>query len=254
MGDDENEDEDGGIEWDRVRAVLLDDGIRWRRAVTAVRREVELSALGWFGAAMVLMSYALFFSEDPSNPVTGGLTITAVALLFGGMLVARAVSDYYEHDEEVAIKELREQYADGDLSFAEFRRRVDRVIDGDDDVDVFADDLDGTGDGADDGTEERDDPGEPTLSDSPGATIGRLFDDFQREVERAMEEVDRDRDRPRDGGTGDPTAGADDPEAILRARYARGEIDEAEFHRRLSTLRATGEDEDDRDREFAFET
>jgi putative membrane protein len=32
------------------------------------------------------------------------------------------------------------------------------------------------------------------------------------------------------------------PEQILAARYARGEIDEEEYHRRLETLRSAGSD------------
>ena len=37
----------------------------------------------------------------------------------------------------------------------------------------------------------------------------------------------------------DPRLGSD-PEQVLAGRYARGEIDEAEFHRRLENLRSAG--------------
>lgn len=45
----------------------------------------------------------------------------------------------------------------------------------------------------------------------------------------------RDRSGPATGTGGERPA---DPEEILAQRYARGEIDETEYHRRLDTLRS----------------
>jgi putative membrane protein len=41
----------------------------------------------------------------------------------------------------------------------------------------------------------------------------------------------------RGGATPSPPRDDDSPEAILKRRYARGELDEQEFERRLSNLR-----------------
>lgn len=55
----------------------------------------------------------------------------------------------------------------------------------------------------------------------------------------------------------EPRAGAevvdDDPLSVLRERYARGEITEEEFERRLDRLLATEPDELDRERDRAYE-
>ncbi|MFC6904069.1 SHOCT domain-containing protein [Halalkalicoccus tibetensis] len=55
----------------------------------------------------------------------------------------------------------------------------------------------------------------------------------------------------------EPPAGArtadDDPLVVLRDRYARGEITEEEFERRLDRLLATEPDELDRERDRSYE-
>ena len=45
--------------------------------------------------------------------------------------------------------------------------------------------------------------------------------------------------RPADRGPGDGRSERPDPERILAERFARGEIDEEEYHRRLQALRST---------------
>lgn len=56
----------------------------------------------------------------------------------------------------------------------------------------------------------------------------------------------------REPRTGAEPAG-DDPLAVLRDRYARGEITEEEFERRLDRLLATEPDELNRERDRAYE-
>jgi len=200
-----SDDDDGGIVWERVWTALKDDeGIHLGRAFTAARHEIGLDDAALFGVVATLFGYAYFV--EGTYDVTDGLLMLAILVGLAGITVARAISDYYEHDEELAIKELRKRYAADEISFAAFQRQVDRVIAGED-VDVF-----------DTGDEDED----------PGAT--------------------------------DPDA---DPIEVLRTRYARGEIDDREFDRRLERLEATGRDSADRsdedapggrDREFEFET
>lgn len=182
----EGEDDDGGIVWDRVWTALKDDeGIHLGRAVTAARHEVGMDDVAMYGAVATLFGYAYFV--EGTYAVTDGVAMLAVLVVLAGITVARAISDYYEHDEELAIKELRKRYAADEISFAAFQRQVDRVIAGED-VDVFD-----TGD--------EDDDLEPTGPDA-------------------------------------------DPVEVLRARYARGEIDDREFDRRLERLRESEGGED----------
>jgi uncharacterized membrane protein len=58
------------------------------------------------------------------------------------------------------------------------------------------------------------------------------------------------------GGDDSSSAGGDDPVALLRERYARGELDDEEFERRVEALVETegsGENAPDRDREHRGE-
>lgn len=200
MGDDE--DDDGGIVWDRVWAALKDeDGYHPGRAITAARHELDFTDLVMHAVVALLFGYAYFV--EGGYAVTDGLGMVAIFLLLAGITVTRAISDYYAHDEELAIKALRERYAADEISFGEFQRQVDRVVAGED-VDVFGD-----------------------VDDAAGEDGPR---------------------RP---------ASDEDPVEILRARYARGEVDDEEFERRLARLRETGDGPSGErslgEREFEFE-
>ena len=67
----------------------------------------------------------------------GGLNVTfisvvGVVIMLGGLILGDVVEDYFEQSNEVPamdpLEELRARYARGELSDAEFNRRIDRLL------------------------------------------------------------------------------------------------------------------------------
>ncbi|PSQ58946.1 hypothetical protein BRD18_04800 [Halobacteriales archaeon SW_7_71_33] len=105
--------------------------------------------------------------------------------------------NYFEDDETVAAERLKARYAAGEIDHEEFRRRVGPVL---------REGPTALDDGDADGNEDRDERG--------------AFDAVADVVDADAAGVE-----------------PDDPETILRQRFARGEIDREEYERRLTALR-----------------
>lgn len=224
-------DDDGNIRLVK-RAVRDPQGnFQWRRILDAIRgrrsAHVDLGPwllLGLLGVAVLAPAmHYLGSGTIAGSAETLGWFLLVYAYMTA-MWVSTRLESYYEDDEELAVEELRARYARGEFDFEEFQRLVDRVYE---EGPGFVFDADGGVDGSEGG-------GVANGDGTDGVVDGHGTDDEVAAVP----------------GGEPPAATVGDPMEILQVRFARGELDEAEYRRRVAVLRettdeGTGGDESD---------
>lgn len=86
-----------------------------------------------FGADIILLVVLLAVAGVVS--ATGaGLAVGAVLVPYAGWVLARWVALRNRHEPPDAVETLKERYAAGELSEAEFERRLDTVLDASDET------------------------------------------------------------------------------------------------------------------------
>ncbi len=127
-------DENDGSDGPAVRAVLFDadGGLRLDRVWKAIRGHNASAPdkLPWFALGLVaaVVGGVLWGYLDASTGTLGALSVALVVYL-GVVFVETlfSIKSFQWDDEEMAIRTLRSQYADGEYDLEEFERRVDRV-------------------------------------------------------------------------------------------------------------------------------
>lgn len=131
MGDEDEDDPSPSL-----RDVLFDGTgtVHWRRVFDAIRaRDGDDTDLVPFLAAGLLAALVggplVGFVEygTVAQALEAGLWWLFAYVVLAIVVTVERIEEYYSEDEEVAIEELRSQYAEGDIDLDEFQRRVDRV-------------------------------------------------------------------------------------------------------------------------------
>lgn len=131
MGDEDEEDPSPS-----VRDVLFDGTgtVHWRRVLDAIRArdsdDTDLAPLFAVGLVVTLVGGTVAgFVEHGTlvRALESTLPWLLPLVVLALVVTVERIEEYYSEDEEVAIEELRAQYAEGDIDLDEFQRRVDRV-------------------------------------------------------------------------------------------------------------------------------
>lgn len=211
MSDDEDDDGNNAL----VKRVLWDPqgNLRHDRALDAIRgRRSHYGSLVPRLVATVLGggAFGLVAGYLDHGTVAGmleGAGMFAVAgAMFGLIWIMDRLESYYEADEELAVEELRARYARGELDLETFQQQVDRVYE----------------EGPEWVFEDEGDDGDP--SDDVDGAVGVA-------------------EEGREDGESATTQRGEDPMAILRRRFARGELSEAEYRSRVAALEETMDDD-----------
>jgi uncharacterized membrane protein len=212
------EDGDDDIDWELVGKVATTDGsLNWPRIKRGIRGSearddwdlsvpIGLSVLALVSSPVVAPMLPPGIVESATNMAVA----SGMVLFLFGTIVAQRLQKYYGEDEQIVVEELRAAYAAGELEFEEFRAKIDRLLE---------DGVEAVG-----------------LDDVPGDDAADAEHATDQRPTGATRASESDREAVTTAESDDVGSADGDPVNILQQRFARGEIDAAEYRQRMRML------------------